>query len=77
MNDLYYHRVPVPFWDRHPGSGPREVGVAGSASPASSGLLFCHDFVSLFLQILWCFAASSDVGIGLLGVWVEPSAVIR
>ena len=22
INDLYYHRVPVPFWDRHPGSGP-------------------------------------------------------
>ena len=22
IDDLYYHRVPVPFWDRHPGSGP-------------------------------------------------------
>ena len=25
INDLYYHRVPVPFWDRHPGSGPQFV----------------------------------------------------
>ena len=24
-NNLYYHRVPVPFWDRHPGSGPQFV----------------------------------------------------
>ena len=27
INDLYYHRVPVPFWDRHPGSGPQFVAA--------------------------------------------------
>ena len=29
INDLYYHRVPVPFWDRHPGSGLRGWGWVG------------------------------------------------
>ena len=23
INDLHYHRLPVPFWDKHPGSGPQ------------------------------------------------------
>ena len=41
--------------------------------PASSGLPCC----SFCCRYQLCFAVSSDVGIGLLGVWVGPSAVIR
>ena len=33
--------------------------------------------LSLFCRHKWCFAVPSDVGIGLLGVWLGLSAVIR
>ena len=51
-------------------------GRAGSAFPATSGLSCCHEFVSFFADTGGVFAVSSDVGIGLLGVWVRASAVI-
>ena len=40
INNLYYHRVPVPFWDRHPGSGPQFVVAEPGFPQRSKGR--CH-----------------------------------
>ena len=58
INDLYYDRVPVPFWDRHPGSGPQGVGGWGLL-----GLRGYMNIGSLWGEASACFGESFCLGI--------------